>query len=107
MTKPTEKDIREALEWVNKLAFAIDPETLKPANEKLYAIAHTIRTALEECKPKTVTRGEVEAITEKIDYIGWPPSALTDNVIGLLKSTGIEVMGETPDNISKEVNNGS
>ena len=97
MTKPSAKDIREAMEWVEGRLGRSPIYYDAVFNSEHLAILRTLRTlrtALEEYKPKTVTRGEVEAITEKIDYIGWPPSALTDNVIGLLKSTGIEVTGE-------------
>ena len=76
MTKPTEKDIREAMGWVGLALEPFDdvcsydhhgycqshfghekPCPYEPEEQEKHQ--HTIRTALEEYKPKTVSREEV------------------------------------------------
>ena len=104
MTKPTANDIREALEYVGK-RIGIYEATIngkKPEAKHMVGVLdfgdavknlRTIRTSLEEYgKPKTVP-AEFLFPDVKINKHGQP--------------LGIEITGPSPDNISKEVNNGS
>ena len=108
MTKPTDEQIEGALIYVGKMRkWAIEEED----NNHL----HTIRTSLEEYgRPKTVTR-EFITMLERIaeDCIIGDEEGFIDSMeflsrtMGLLQQAGIEITGTSPDNISKEVNNGS
>ena len=110
MTKPSEKDIQEATEWVDK---EIARARLVSRDEFLddrfipAPILRTIRTALEEYgKPRE--RWECPFCGGRFDRMYQPHNCVGGfRKRGFHKEQGIEITGPSPDNISKEVNNGS
>ena len=118
MTKPTANDIREALEYVGK-RIGIYEATIngkKPEAKHMVGVLdfgdavknlRTIRTALEEYKSKTVSGEWVGKATEFLCEMSESGELMDVHLVAILDEIGIEITGETPDNISKEVNNGS
>jgi len=125
MTKPSEKDIQEAMEWVG---LALEPfDDVCSYDHHGYCQSHfghekpcpyepeeqekhlkTLRTALEEYgKPKTVSGEWVGKATEFLCEMSESGELMDVHLVAILDEIGIEITGPSPDNISKEVNNGS
>ena len=126
MTKPSEKDIQEAMEWVGLALEPFDdvcsydhhgycqshfghekPCPYEPEEQEKHQ--HTIRTALEEYgKPKTVTREWVNQVVEEADECGTgllgigcvKKNDFKSRLIQKLKEQGIEITGLSPDDKS-------
>ena len=106
MTKPSAEDIRKALEWADGIISVVSKYG------KTYGMGRvvphdlprlrTIRTALEEYKPKTVTREWVRQLIEEAITISTGGETRTSVKIACMRFTeqGIEVTGNSPDDKS-------
>jgi len=92
MTKPTDEQIKEAMEWVDSEICGYEQNPPKYGIERL-VLRHlrTIRSALKEYKPKMVTREWVGKATEFLCEMSESGELKDVHLVAILDELGIEV----------------